>query len=135
MLTVVAKEYDGGTDAVLLGDLVDTLVLEQRRASAAQGAICGNVDALFLAKVNDFLLWAQRVVLDLVDGGDNGSLGEQLLQVLNRVVGHTNRLDLLRVRLDQLLEVLPCVLVGDGAVDVAGAVFELGEERVVAYDC
>jgi hypothetical protein len=71
------------------------------------------VNALLLAEVNNFLLWAQWVVLDLVDSGDDGSLGQKLLHVLDRVVGDTDGLDLIGVRLDQVLEVLPCVLVGD----------------------
>ena len=71
------------------------------------------MDALLLAEVNNFLLWAQWVVLDLVDSGDNGGLGQKLLHVLDRVVGDTNGLDLVGMRLDQVLEVLPCVLVGD----------------------
>jgi hypothetical protein len=71
------------------------------------------VNALLLAEVNNFLLWAQWVVLDLVDSGDDGSLGQKLLHVLDRVVGDTNGLDLVGMRLDQVLEVLPCVLVGD----------------------
>lgn len=71
------------------------------------------MNALLLAEVNNFLLWAQWVVLDLVDSGDDGSLGQKLLHVLDRVVGDTNGLDLVGMRLDQVLEVLPCVLVGD----------------------
>ena len=71
------------------------------------------MNALLLAEVNNFLLWAQWVVLDLVDSGDDGSLGQKLLHVLDRVVGDTDGLDLIWVRLDQVLEVLPCVLVGD----------------------
>lgn len=71
------------------------------------------MNALLLAEVNNFLLWAQWVVLDLVDSGDDGSLGQKLLHVLDRVVGDTDGLDLIGVRLDQVLEVLPCVLVGD----------------------
>lgn len=126
-LTVVAQEHNGGSDAVLLCDLVDDFVLEQRRASATEWAVGGDVDALLLAKVDNLLLWAQWVVLDLVDGGDNGGFGKQLLQVLDGVVSNTNGLDLVGMRLYQLLEVLPCVLVGYGAVDVARAVFMLGK--------
>jgi hypothetical protein len=91
------------------------------------------VNALFLAKVDDFLLGQQRVVLDLVGGGRDGGLGEQLLQVLDRVVCDADGLDLVGVRLDQGLHVLPGVDVGDAAVEVARAVFELGEEGVVSW--
>ena len=71
------------------------------------------MNALLLAEVNNFLLWAQWVVLDLIDGGDDGSLGQKLLHILDRVVGDTNGLDLVGMRLDQVLEVFPCVLMGD----------------------
>lgn len=110
-LTVVTQENDGGSNAVLFRDLVDNLVLEQRRASAAERAVRGDVDALFFAEVVDLLLWAQWVVLDLVDGWDNGGFGEELLQIPDGVVGNTNGLDLFRMCLDELLHVLPCVLV------------------------
>jgi hypothetical protein len=92
------------------------------------------VDALLLAEVDDLLLGKQRVVLDLVDGWGDGGLCEKLLQVLDGVVGDADSLDLLRVRLDQLLEVLPCVDVGDGVVDVTAAVFELGKEGVISCE-
>ena len=91
------------------------------------------MDALLLAEVDDLLLWQERVVFDLVGGGDDGGLGEELLEVLDGVVGHADGLDLLRVCLVQLLHVLPCVDVGDGAVEIAVAVFELGEEGVVSW--
>lgn len=55
------------------------------------------MDALLLAEVDDFLLWAQWVVLDLVDSGDNGSDFQELLHVLDGVVGDTDGLDLVRV--------------------------------------
>lgn len=133
-LTVVAQEHNGRSDAVLLRDLVNNLILEQRRTRAAERAVRCDMDTFLLAEVDDFLLWAQWVVLNLVDCGDNGGFGKQLLQVLDRVVGDANGLDLVGMRLDQLLEVFPCVLVGDGAVDIARAVFMLGEQRVVACD-
>jgi hypothetical protein len=39
------------------------------------------VDALLLAEVDNLLLRERRVVLDLVDGGDDGSMREELLEV------------------------------------------------------
>lgn len=93
------------------------------------------MNALLLAEVDNLLLWAKWVVLNLIDGGDDSSFGKQLLQVLDGVVGDTNGLDLFGMRLDQLLKVLPCVLVGYGVVNIARAVFMLGEQRVVACDC
>lgn len=35
--------------------------------------------------------------------------------------------------LDELLEALPGVNVSDAVVDITGAVFELGEQRVVSW--
>ena len=129
---VVRQQNSRGGNIVLLRNGDDALVLKQRGACAAERAVGGDVDALLLAEVDDLLLGEQRVVLDLVGGRGDGGLCEQLLQVLDRVVGDTDGLDLLGVRLDQLLEVLPCVDVSDGVVDVTAAVLELGEERVVA---
>ena len=39
------------------------------------------MDALFLAQVDNLLLGQRRVVLDLVDGGDDGGVWEELFQV------------------------------------------------------
>lgn len=110
---MVAEEDSRRADAVLLGDLVDVLVFEERRACAAERAVRGDVDALLLAVIYDFLLGKKRVVLNLVGGGDNGGLRKKLLEVLDRVVCDTNGLDLVGVGLDQLLETLPGVDVGD----------------------
>lgn len=98
---------------MLLCHVIDCLILEQRRACAAQRAVCSDVDALLLAQIDDLLLWQQRVVLDLVDRRGDGGLSKQLLQVLDRVVGNADSLDLVGMRLDQLLEVLPRVDVGN----------------------
>jgi hypothetical protein len=73
------------------------------------------------------------VVFNLVRGRCNCCFGEELLQVLDRVVCDTNRLDLVGVRFDELLEILPCLDVGDAVVDITGAVFEFGEEGVVSW--
>ena len=129
---MIAQENSGWADIVLLSSLDHALVLEQWRASAAQRAVCGDVNALFPAKVDNFLLGQQGVVLNLVDGGRDGGLGKQLLQVLDRVVSDANGFDLVRVRLDQLLEVLPGVDVCYGRINVARAVFVLGEEGMVS---
>lgn len=131
---VVGEENRSRSNVVLLCGGDDTLVIEERRACAAERAVGGDMDALLLAEVNDLLLGQKRMVLDLIGGGDDGGLCEQLLEVLDRVVGDTDGLDLLGVGLDQLLEVLPCVDVCDGAVDVTAAVLELGEEGVVSWE-
>lgn len=111
-LTMVTQENNGGSNAVLFCNLVDNLVSEQRRASATKRAVRRDVNALFLAEVVNLLLWAQWVVLNLVDGWDNGGFGEELLQIPDGVVGDTNGLDLFRMCLDEFFHVLPCVLVG-----------------------
>lgn len=70
------------------------------------------------------------MVLDLVDGGHDLGLGEELLEVDLGVVGHANGLGL--ARLDERLHLLPG---GDVVVvpgDVALAVGQLGEAVVVA---
>jgi hypothetical protein len=89
--------------------------------------------ALVLAEVDNVLLRQKRVVLDLVCGGYDCRLREQLLHVLVRVICDADGLDFIGVLLDEFLHVLPCVNVRDAVVDVAGAVFEFGEERVVSY--
>jgi hypothetical protein len=66
---------------VLLGDLDDGLGREERAARAAERAVPHDVDALLLAEVDDLLLGKGGVVLDLVDGGDDGGVGEELLEV------------------------------------------------------
>ncbi len=130
---MVGEENCGRRDVVLLCNSNDTLVLEERRACAAERAVGGDVNALLLAEVNNLLLGQKRVVLDLVGSRNDGGLREQLLEVLDGVVGNTDGLDLLRVCLDQLLEVLPCVDVCNGMINVTAAVLELREKRVVSY--
>lgn len=51
---------------MLLGDLEDTLILEERRAGTAERRISSDVNTLRFAKVDDFLLGEKRVVLNLV---------------------------------------------------------------------
>jgi len=132
-LTMVTQQHRSGSNAMLLRHLPDLLVLEQRRPRAAQRTVRRDVNALLLAEVNDFLLGQQRVVFDLVGGGDDGGLREELLEVLDRVVGDADGFDLVWVGLDEGFEVLPGLDVGYAVVDVAGAVFEFGEERVVSW--
>ena len=62
---MVAQQDGAGADLVLLGEFVDGLLLEQGAARAAQGAVGGDVDALGLAKVDNLLLRAVWVVLNL----------------------------------------------------------------------
>ena len=71
---VVTQQHRSRPDVVLLCDLEDTLVLEQRRSGAAERAIRSDVDALPLAEIDNFLLGEQRVVFDLVGCGRDGCL-------------------------------------------------------------
>jgi hypothetical protein len=78
---VVAEQDGAGGDAVLLGNLDDDGGGEDGGAGAAEGAVGHDVDALGLAEVDDLVLRQAGVVLDLVDGGDDGGLGQELLEV------------------------------------------------------
>lgn len=78
---MIAQQDGRRLDAVLLGDLDDGLGGEERAAGAAQRAVRHDVDALLFAEVDDFLLRECRVVLDLVDGGDDGGVWEELFEV------------------------------------------------------
>lgn len=72
---MVAQKNRGGTDALLLRNLYHRLGTHQRSTRAAQGTVGHNMDALLLAQIYNLLLRKTRVVLDLVDGGDDLGLG------------------------------------------------------------
>lgn len=104
---------------------------EQRTPRAPQRTVRGDMNTLFFAKVDNFLLREGRVVLDLVNGRDDGRLRQEFLEVLLAVVGDTDGLDLAGAH--ELLHALPGGDVGVGVVDVAGdAVGEFGEHGVVS---
>lgn len=73
------------------------------------------------------------MVFDLVHGGHDGGLCEQLLHVLYRVVCDADGFDFVGVGFDEGFEIGPGLDVCEGAVDVAGAVGEFGEEGVVSW--
>lgn len=127
---MVAQQDGASADALALSDLLDALVLEERAAGAAKGAVGHDVDALVLAELDDIVLGQGWVVLDLVDSGHDLGLGEELLEIDLGVIGHANSLSL--ARLDERLHLLPG---GDVVVvpgHVALAVGQLGEAVVVA---
>ena len=68
---------------MLLRHFLHTFLLEQRAAGAAEWAVRLHQDTLLFAKVDNLLLRQVGVVLDLVGGGDNSCLAQQLLQVGN----------------------------------------------------
>lgn len=129
---MVAQQNGPRVHAVFLRNLEDVCVLEQRRARASQRAVRRDVDAFCPAEIDNLLLGQKRVVLNLIDGGHNRRLGKKLLEIFDRVIGDANGLDLVRVCLDELLEVLPCLDVVGAVVNVTRTVFELGEEGMVA---
>lgn len=129
--TVPAQQDRCRGNTLLLRDLDNRLRREERASRATEGAVRGDVDALGLAEVDDLLLRQGGVVLDLVDCGDDGGLGEELLEVANAVVGDADSLGLASG--EELLHALPGGDVGVGVDDVAGAVGVLGEHGVVAF--
>lgn len=127
---MVAQENSPRADALLLSNLLDALVLEQRAAGAAERAVRHDLDALALAEVDKVVLGQGRVILDLVRGGHDLGLGEELLEVDPAVVAHAHSFRL--ARLDQAFHLLPR---GDVVVvpgHVAFPVGQLGEAVVVA---
>lgn len=75
---MIAQQNSRGLHSVLLGDLDDWLGLEEGAAGAPHRAVGHDVDALLLAEVYNLLLGKCRVVLNLVDGGDDGGVWEEL---------------------------------------------------------
>lgn len=125
-----AQQNSSRSNAALLRNGHDRLGSEQRAAGAAQRTVRGDVDAFLLAEVDDLLLRQGGVVLNLVGGGHDGGLWEELLQVLHAVVGDADGLDLAGA--DELLHALPGGDVRVAVNDVARAVGQFGEDGVVA---
>jgi hypothetical protein len=130
VLTVPAKQNSSRSNSALVGDSHDGLGSEQRATSAAQWAVSGDVDAGLVAEIDNLLLGEQGVVLDLVGSGDNSGLGQEFLEELDAVVGHTDGLDLAGA--NELLHTLPCSNVGVAVDNVPRSIGELREEVVVA---
>lgn len=130
---MITQQHNRRPNIMLLRDFQHTLVLKQRAAGTSQWTICRDMDAFAFAEIDNLLLWQQRVVFDLVRGRCDCCFSEQLLHVLNRVVCDANGFDFVRVGFDEGLHVQPGLDVAGGVVDVAGAVFEFGEEGVVAF--
>ena len=66
---------------MLLSDLDHRLGAGHGAAGAAEGRVGHDVDALLLAKIDNLLLGQLRVVLDLVDGGDDGGVGKEFFEI------------------------------------------------------
>ena len=127
---MVADQNCTRTNVVLLRHFLHTFLLEQRAAGAAEWAVRLHQDTLLFAKVDNLLLRQVGVVLDLVGGGDNSCLAQQLLQVGNAEVRNANRLHL--ATLLHRLHPLPRIHIRPLSVEIARAVLVLGEEWVVA---
>lgn len=80
-LTIPAEQHRRGSDTPPLGHLDHGLRAHHGPARAPEGAVRHDVDALLAAQVDDLLLAEGRVVLDLVDGGGDGRVGEELVEV------------------------------------------------------
>lgn len=78
---MVAEEDRGGADALLLSNLDNGLGGQDGAASAAKGAVSHDVNTFLLAEVDNLLLRKLRVVLNLVNGGDDGGVRQKLLKV------------------------------------------------------
>lgn len=129
--TVPAQQNRRRSHTALLGDSDNRLSCEQGAAGAAQGTIRGDVDALLVAEVDDLLLRQGGVVLDLVGGGDDARLGQELLQILDAVVGDADGLDLAGVH--EILHALPRCDMRVAVDDIPRAVGQLGEDGVGAW--
>lgn len=68
---LVADTDGSGADLVLLGDLDELLVLEQRSTGRTQGAVSLQEDTLVVAVLLQVVLRVVWVELDLVDGRDD----------------------------------------------------------------
>lgn len=71
---MVAEEDGRGRDTSLLGNLDDRRSGHDGATSATQRAVGLNMDTLLLAEVDDLLLGKFGVVLDLVNGGNDGGV-------------------------------------------------------------
>lgn len=108
----------GGGGTLLLGDGLDLRAGDDEgevERVVTECRVGGDVDVLLLGVLDELLAGEDGVALDLVDGGDNAGLVNQLLERSVCEVGHTNGANL---ALGELAHSLPCLTVGDRAVDV-----------------
>lgn len=83
---MIAQENRRSAYASLLRNLDNRLSTHDGSSSAAQRAVRYDVDALLVAEIDNLLLGEIRVVLDLVDGGDDFAVREELFEVFLAVL-------------------------------------------------
>lgn len=115
---------------MLLCDLQNGLILEHRATSRSERGVRLDLDSLALAELDELELRVVRVKLDLVHRGDDLSRREDLVELELGAVGDTDGADF--ARCEDSLELGPGLGDRPLGVDVAGAIGERGEERVVA---
>lgn len=93
--SVPVEEDLGRSLAVLLGNLANSGVL--KLVAAGEGRVSLNLDAVLVAQVDESLALAEWVDLNLVDGGDNVRVLDEVLDVGSTEVGDANRLDLAKL--------------------------------------
>lgn len=89
----VPKQDVGDLQSVLFGDGRRGLVLPERGVGRSERRVRLDGDALGLAEVDELGLVVVQVKLELVHGGDNGGVGEDLAELRLRCVGDTDSLD------------------------------------------
>lgn len=69
-------------------NLNNRLLTEQRGSCASQRRVRGNMNALCLTEIHDFLLWEVWMILDLVRSGHDCRLCEQFLKEGDGEIGY-----------------------------------------------
>lgn len=78
---MITQQNSRRLNPMLLGNLDHRLSAGHRATGASKRRVRHDVDALLLAKVDNVLLGKLRVVLDLVDGWDDGGVREEFFEV------------------------------------------------------
>lgn len=77
-------------NALPLRNLNNRLRRKKRTSRTPERTIRRNMNPLLLTQIDDFLLWEGRVIFELVYGGDDGCVGEELGEIADGVVGYTD---------------------------------------------
>lgn len=90
--TVIAKKDRGRTNALLLSKLDHRRRRHDGATGTSKRAVSHDVDALFVAQVDNLLLRQARVVFDLIDSGNNLGMGKEFLEVLLAILARSQPL-------------------------------------------